>query len=76
MTLRTCAESSSVGGASLLHLLDENGVHWLQTVPLSPWRKEKRMKMIGQGEEAPVGQTAAERMLSSFSVFQIFCLMQ
>jgi len=36
----TCTESSSVGGASLFHLLDEDGVHWLEPVPLSPWQQE------------------------------------
>ena len=35
----TCTESSSMGGASLLHLLDEDCVHWLQPVPLSPWQR-------------------------------------
>lgn len=29
-----------MGGTALLHLLDENRVHWLQTIPLSPWQPE------------------------------------
>lgn len=32
----TCAESSSMRGATLFHLLDKDGVHRLQSVPLSP----------------------------------------
>lgn len=54
----TCTESSSVGGASLLHLLDENSVHWLQTVPLSPWQRQRKHMHRGDwshGEEAELG---------------------